>query len=234
MNSHPVDPRSWPIKTWPIKIPIIAHDVGRSNDRSTAVVGGHCPPFFGQQLLVQEFRELPVGIYGSQLANELAKIDQNYNRDCVIVADLSNDATYGEALFEMFGPRVIGVQIGRSGDGTTFERRRVKNGVIPVYNVGRTFLLELLLAKMREHQIHFLDSPESRRAFEQLVALEPEQRDSGIVYKCPAGQHDDLGISLALLAFGAQHLHLNAWQQPIFNAHRRSPPSPKFSWSSFV
>ena len=134
-------------------MPIIAHDVGRSNDRSTAVVGGHCPPFFGQQLLVQEFRELPVGIYGSQLANELAKIDQNYNRDCVIVADLSNDATYGEALFEMFGRRVIGVQIGRSGDGTTLERRRVKNGGIPVYNVGRTFLLELLLAKLRDRHI---------------------------------------------------------------------------------
>ena len=182
MISQPIDPRSWPIK-----IPIIAHDVGRSNDRSTAVVGGHCPPFFGQQLLVQEFRELPLGIYGSQLANELAKIDQNYNRDCLIVADLSNDATYGEALFDTFGRRVIGVQIGRSGDGTTFERRRVKNGAIPVYNVGRTFLLELLLAELRDHHIRLPDSPESRRTYEQLAALEPEQRDSGIVYKCPAG-----------------------------------------------
>ena len=230
MISQPVDPR-----LLPIKIPIIAHDVGRSNDRSTAVVGGHCPPFFGQQLLVQEFRELPVGIYGSQLANELAKIDQNYNRDCVIVADLSNDATYGEALFEMFGPRIIGVQIGRSGDGTTFERRRVKNGSMPVYNVGRTFLLELLLAKLRDHHIQVLvDSPESRRAYEQLMALEPEQRESGIVYKCPAGQHDDLAISFALLAWAAQHLHLNAWQQPIFNMHRRRPPPPKFGWPSFI
>lgn len=230
MTTQPSDPRSWPIK-----IPIIAHDVGRSNDRSTAVVGGRCPPFFGQQLLVQEFHELPVGIYGSQLANELAKIDQNYNRDCVIVADLSNDATYGEALFEMFGPRITGVQIGRSGDGTTFERRRVKNGSMPVYNVGRTFLLELLLAKLRDHHIQVLvDSPESRRAYEQLMALEPEQRESGIVYKCPAGQHDDLAISFALLAWAAQHLHLNAWQQPIFKMHRRRPPPPKFGWPSFI
>jgi hypothetical protein len=228
MISRPIDPRDYPIK-----IPIIAHDVGRSNDRSTAVVGGHCPPFFGQQLLVQEFHELPLGIYGSDLANELAKIDQNYNRDCLIVADLSNDATYGEVLFDTFGRRVIGVQIGRSGDGTTWHHRRVKNGVIPVYNVGRTFLLELLLAEFRSNHITLSD-PASRRTFGQLNALEPEQRESGIVYKCPMGQHDDLAISLALLAWAAQHLHLNAWQQPIFNAHRRRPQPPKFGWSSFV
>ena len=169
MISQPIDPRRYPIK-----VPIIAHDVGRTNDRSTAVVGGHCLPFFGQQLLVQEFRELPVGIYGSQLANELAKIDQNYNRDCLIVADLSNDATYGEVLFDTFGRRVIGVQIGRSGDGMTRQHRRVKNGVIPVYNVGRTFLLELLLAELRNQNIRLPESAEARHTFEQLAALERE------------------------------------------------------------
>ena len=153
----------------------------------------------------------------------------------MIVADLSNDATYGEALFEMFGRRVIGVQIGRLGDGTTFERRRVKNGAMPVYNVGRTFLLELLLAKLRDHHIRVLvDSQESRRAYEQLAALEPEQRDSGMVYKCPAGQHDDLGMSLAMLAWAAQHLHLNAWQRPIFDAHRPRKQRQEYGWSSFV
>ncbi len=116
MISYAIDPRNVPIK-----IPIIAHDVGRSHDRSTAVVGGHCAPFFGPQLLlVQDFNELPLGIYGSQLANELAKVDQKFNRDCLIVADLSSDPTYAEVLLEMFGPRVIGVQIGRLGDGMTF------------------------------------------------------------------------------------------------------------------
>jgi hypothetical protein len=79
-----------------------------------------------------------------------------------------------------------------------------------------------------------VDSRESRRAYEQLAALEPEQRETGMVYKCLAGQHDDLGMSLAMLAWAAQHLHLNSWQQPIFNAHRRLPQPPKFSWSSFV
>lgn len=40
-----------------------------------------------------------------------------------LFADLSNDATYGETLFDTFGRRVIGVQIGRSGDGTTSVQR---------------------------------------------------------------------------------------------------------------
>ncbi len=87
----PDDPR-----TWPLKVPIIAHDVGRSSDRSTAVVGGNCPFTLGARLLgIKEFRELPVGLYGSELANALATIDQTYNRDCLIVADLSNDVFVG-------------------------------------------------------------------------------------------------------------------------------------------
>ena len=58
----------------PQPIPIIAHDMGRSHDRSTAVIGGHCSLFSGPRLLeVREFRELPLGIYGSELANELVR-----------------------------------------------------------------------------------------------------------------------------------------------------------------
>ncbi len=175
MTFIPDDPR-----TWPLKVPIIAHDVGRSSDRSTAVVGGNCPFTLGARLLgIKEFAELPVGLYGSELASALAVIDQTYNRDCLIVADLSSDATYGETLFDTFGRRVVGVQIGRSGDGTTWEQRRVKHGVIRVYNVGRTFLIELLLAEMRDNRVRFANSAESLRAYEQLMALEPEQRDSG-------------------------------------------------------
>jgi hypothetical protein len=45
----------------------------------------------------------------------------------------------------------------------------------------------------------------------------------------PAGQHDDLGMSPAMLAWAAQHVHLNGWQQPIFLGQRpmglRSPNS---------
>lgn len=229
MTLNPDDPR-----TWPLKIPIIAHDVGRSHDRSTAVVGGKCPILFGPRLLgVKEFIELPLKLYGSELANALAAIDQAYNRDCLIVADLSNDATYAETLVDTFGRRVVGVQIGRSGNGTTWERRTVGQGVVPVYNVGRTFLLELLLAEMRNHRVRFADSAESARAYEQLVALEPEQRQSGIVYKCPSGRHDDLAISLAMLAWAAQHLHFDAWTRPIFDVHRPYKPRQSYSWRAF-
>jgi hypothetical protein len=63
-------------------------------------------------------------------------VDQTYNRDCVIVADLSNDATYAETLFETFGWRVIGVQIGRSDDGMTCEARPVPHGHIYVYKLA--------------------------------------------------------------------------------------------------
>jgi hypothetical protein len=173
MTFNPNDPR-----TWPIKVPIIAHDVGRSNDRSTAVVGGTCPLAMGGRLLgVKEFAELPVGLYGSELANELWAVDQIYDRNCLIVADLSNDATYGETLYETFGRRVVGVQIGRSGDGTTAQQRRVRHGVIPVYNVGRTFLLNLLLAELRDNRIRLADSAESVRAYAQLEGLETELRE---------------------------------------------------------
>ena len=46
---------------------LIAHDVGGSRDRSTAVVGGFCryvPGILG----IKEFNELPQGLYGSARA----------------------------------------------------------------------------------------------------------------------------------------------------------------------
>jgi hypothetical protein len=59
-------------QTWPCFRPlIIAHDVGRSRDRSTAVVGGNCP--VGPRLLgIAELEELPQGLYGSERASALA------------------------------------------------------------------------------------------------------------------------------------------------------------------
>jgi hypothetical protein len=221
--------------TWPMKIHLIAHDVGRTTDRSTAVVGGNCPFTIASPLLVvKQFVELPLGLYGSQLASGVAAIDHFYNRDCLIFADLSNDATYAETLYDMFGKRVVGVQICRSGDGTTCEPRRVKNGVIPVYRVGRTFLLDLLLAELRNDRVCFANNSESTRTYEQLYALETDQRESGIIYKCPSGQHDDLAISLAMLAWAAQHLHLDYWTRPIFDAHRPRRQPQQFGWGAFV
>ena len=62
-------------------------------------------------------------------ASALAAIDRRHHSNALIVADLSNDATYAEVLYETFGPRVIGLQISRHGDGMQPERRPVKHGL---------------------------------------------------------------------------------------------------------
>ena len=49
-----------------------------------------------------------------QRADALAMVDRRYDCKTLIVADLSNDATYAEPLFERFGRRLIGVQITRA------------------------------------------------------------------------------------------------------------------------
>lgn len=128
---------------------IIAHDVGHKKDRSTAVIGGKC--LYASNLIgMKEFEELPQGIYGSARADALAMVDRRYGYKTLIVADLSNDATYAEPLFERFGPRLIGIQITRHGDGINAEQRQVKNGLILVYTVGRTYLLDLLHREMQD------------------------------------------------------------------------------------
>lgn len=109
------DPKSWPV----FKPLLIAHDVGRSRDRSTAVVGGNSP--YGQRVLgIVEAEELPQQLFGHARASALAAVDRRYDRNALIVADLSYDPTYGEVLFETFGARVIGLQISRYGDGMSF------------------------------------------------------------------------------------------------------------------
>jgi hypothetical protein len=216
-------------KTWGCFRPrIIAHDVGRCRDRSTAVIGGLAP--FDQSLIgIQDAHELPQGLYGSARASALATIDRRYDSEALIVADLSNDATYAEVLHETFGPRVVGVQISRHGDGMNFERRPVKHSAMLVYTVGRSYLLELYHALLQSGQVRIVDGPNTRRAYEQLMALEPEMRESGIVYTCPSGQHDDLGISCAMLAWAARHPHLPSWALTAEYARRPRRPPQKIS-----
>jgi hypothetical protein len=112
--------------------------------------------------------------------------------------NLSNDATYAEVMRETFGTRVIGLQISRAGDGMTAERRPVGAGSMLIYTVGRSHLLELFHSELQSHLVRMVDDPNSRRACEQLMNLDTELRESGIVYKCLPGQHDDLGISCAI------------------------------------
>jgi len=218
------DPSVWP----GFKPTIIAHDVGSSRDRSTAVVGGYCPYVPGL-LGITEFNELPQGLYGSDRANALAEVDRRYHHEALVVADLSNDKSYAEPLVQAFGPRVVGVQISRHGDGSDYQSHRVGSRWIPVYTVGRTYLLESFHSKLQSGQVRFAAGPASRRAYAELERLEAEIRDTGTVYKCPPGQHDDLGISCAMLAFAADHPHLRWWVGNMLAARRRRPPRPSIS-----
>ena len=225
-----LDPRSWP-HLHPL---LIAHDVGARRDRSTAVVGGFCRYAPGR-LGITEFNELPQGLYGSERASALAQVDARYDRNALIVADLSNDTSYAEQLIETFGPRVIGVHIGRNGDGMTFERRRVGRGIIDIYQVGRSHLLEALHSDLHAGRVCFADGPDARRAYGQLEALEPEMRETGIVYKCPPGHHDDLGISCAMLNWAGHHPHLQIWHGNMVAAQRpRRRAQPKISWAAWT
>jgi hypothetical protein len=220
--------------TWPCFRPlIIAHDVGRCQDRSTAVIGGN-GPFEPRLLGIKELEELPQGLFGSACASALATIDRRYNSNALIVADLSRDDTYAEVLFEMFGARVIGVRIVRHGNGMECERWPVKHGAILVYTIGRTYLLELLLAELQNDQVRFVDGPMSKRAYEQLMRLETEMRESGIIYSCPPGQHDDLGISCAMLVWAARHPHLSYWVSNFERSRVVRKQSPPVNWAAWT
>jgi hypothetical protein len=229
MTFNREDPNTWP-QFRPL---IIAHDVGRSRDRSTAVIGGNSP-FQPRLLGIRELEELPQGLYGSPRASALAAIDRRYNCNALIVADLSNDATYAEVLLETFGPRVIGVHIGPHGDGMNFEKRPVKNSSMLIYTIGRSYLLELFHTELQSDQVRFVDGPMSQRAYEQLNGLETEMRESGIVYSCPPGQHDDLGISCAMLAWAARHPHLSEWVRIFERSRIIRKPRKTFGWEAFT
>ena len=212
---------------------IIAHDVGRSRDRSTAVVGGNSP--YGQRLLgIAEAEELPQGLFGTARASALAAIDRRYHNNGLIVADLSNDPSYADVLLETFGPRVIGMHISRSGDGMNAEHRTCNQGQLPVYTVGRSYLIELFHRELQADLVRIIHGPGTSKAFDQLVKLDVEYREGGVVYGCPPGAHDDLGISLAMLAWAAQHPHLRHWVRNYEIAHQPRRPRPKVSWEAWT
>ncbi|MGA7409962.1 MAG: hypothetical protein WBW33_05715 [Bryobacteraceae bacterium] len=206
---------------------IIAHDVGRSRDRSTAVCGG-TGPLAPDLIAIGKVEELPLHLSGHARADALSLIDRQFNSKALIVADLSTDETYGEVLFERLGSRLIGLHITRNGDGMSFEPRQVKGGQFLVYTIGRTFLFDLLHREMQNNKVRILDGANSRRAFEQLTTLEVEIRQSGIIYNCPSGRHDDLAISCAMLVWAAQHPHLAWWcrtLEPRSRLAKRPAPS---------
>ena len=99
-----------------------------------------------------------------------------------------------------------------------------------VYTVGRTILLEQLHREFESDLVRLGDNAEIRCGFEQLANLEVDYREGGTVYQCAAGQHDDLGISFAMLCWAAQHPHLSTmWMRNIDALHRPRRPAPRFS-----
>jgi hypothetical protein len=222
------------VASWPGFCPLItAHDVGRSRDRSTAVVGGLCP--YGVPLLgVGAAEELPQGLFGAARANALAAVDARFHRNGLIVVDLSSDASYADVLVQTFGQRVIGLQIGRYGNGTEAEIRFTPSGRLLVYNVGRTFLIESLHSEFQADRVRLGNSDGVRRAFQQLADLELEYRDTGAVYRCASGRHDDLGISVAMLSWAARHPHLESWTRRMEAARRPRRPKEPADWRAWT
>lgn len=220
------------ISTWPCFKPlIIAHDVGHTRDRSTAVVGGNAP--YGPPLLgIGEAQELPQGLFGNARAQALAGVLQRHGNNGLIVADLSNDESYAEVLHEWFGPRVIGLQISRQGNGMDVGWWRVKNGGVPVYTIGRSYLLESLHTEFQAGRVRLARGPTVVQAYQQLANLEVEYRDTGAVYTCPSG-HDDLAISCAMLSWAARHPDLErGWLRNLHNALRPRKPRERFNWAA--
>ena len=103
-----------------------------------------------------------------------------------------------------------------------FERRPVKHSSMLIYTIGRTYLLELFHAELQANRVRIADGEMSRRAYAQLMGLETEMRETGVVYTCPPGQHDDLGISCAMLAWAARHPHLDTWVRIVMPAAIRA------------
>ena len=103
-----------------------------------------------------------------------------------------------------------------------------------VYTVGRSHLLELFHSLLQSDQVKIADRATTRRAYEQLTALEIEMRESGTIYRCPSGQHDDLGISCAMLAWAARHPHLSAWVRSVEIARRPPTRRQDFGWAAFT
>jgi hypothetical protein len=228
MSYHPDDVNSWP----GFRPLLIAHDVGRSRDRSTAVVGGNSP--YGRRLLgIHSANELPQNLFGTARASALAAIDRSHGCNGLIIADLSFDPSYAEVLVQTFGQRVIGLHISRFGDGMSREIRACNQGYIPIYQIGRTYLIELLHSEFQADLVRFRDEPDKRLIYQQLADLDVECRDSGMVYTCPTGRHDDLGISCAMLAWAARHPHLEAWTRYL-EAARPRRPRPKRSWEAWT
>jgi hypothetical protein len=89
------------------------------------------------------------------------------------------------------------------------------------------YLFDLLHREMEDNKVRILHGAASVRVYEQLRALEIDFRPSGMIYECPSGRHDDLAISCAILAWAAQHPHLESWTRALEGPRPRNKrPAP--------
>ena len=58
-------------------------------------------------------------------------------------------------------------------------------------------------------------------------------RAGSCINVCP-GQHDDLGISCAMLNCATRHPHLNYWMGPVVAARWPNPRRQTFGWAAFT
>ena len=138
--------------TWRFRPQILIHDVGTTEDRSTAVLGGVGAYAPDPKIGVAYMKELPRGLRGTPRANALAEVDIRFDRNSMIVADLSNDQSYAEQLSETFGGRVIGVSIGPSGDGMAFQRSQCRRGDAKIF-AGPNMLVRSPPLHVRDHWV---------------------------------------------------------------------------------
>jgi hypothetical protein len=141
--------------------------------------------------------------------------------------------------------RPVSKDLWAAGDRTAYRSPRQRHGIRVA--AGRpglsiSFILSAglicwkpLHSDLQAGRVCFADGPEARRAYAQRESLEPGIGEGRMVYKCLPGQHDDLGISCAILNWAAHHLHLQTWYGNMLAARRPlRRPRPKISsaaWS---
>jgi hypothetical protein len=114
--------------TWPYCRPLImAHDVGRSRDSSTAVIGGNCP-VGPRSLGIKELEELPKGLYGSSRASALAAIDRRYNNNALIVGPFPARRLYVHSLSGSYDKTCRGNEPGRTEESQEVQGRSRQRG----------------------------------------------------------------------------------------------------------
>jgi hypothetical protein len=95
-------------------------------------------------------------------------------------------------------------------------------------------LIERNLAELERGEIKIVNNAISRLACQQLADLVVEDGDSGRIYKCASGRHDDLGISCAIVAWAARHPHLEAWVRTASYERKPRKPRQTFGWGAFT